>query len=115
MSLRLEAGFEHLREAFAETIAKEVEFPLGVFVTVIGAKITANSNHAKFILSVIPESRRSDALDALQEYQHEIKDGLAKRLRLRRIPHLHYAFDDTEAEAADVEAELNRLKKEGEL
>lgn len=111
----MEAGFEHLREAFAEILAKEVEFPKGVFVTVIAAKITQNGAHAKITLSVMPESRQEDVLDALATYSREIKDGLAHTLRLRRIPLLHYAFDSTEAEAADIEAAIYHLKKTGEI
>jgi len=115
MSLRVEAGFHHLKDAVAETFAKEVEFPLGVFVTVLDAKVTANTAHARVTLSVMPEGRSEDVLDALKSYEHEIKDGIAKRLRLRRIPHLHYAFDTTEAEAAVIEQEINRLKEMGDI
>lgn len=115
MSLRVEAGFEHLREAFAETLAKEVEFGPGIFVTVLGAKITANTAHAKITLSVMPTTMEERVLEILDQYSHEIKDGLAKRLRLRRIPRLHYAFDETEADAEEIEHMLNNLKKNGEM
>ena len=37
MSLRMDAGFEHLREGLAEAFAGG-EFPPGVFVTVLGLK-----------------------------------------------------------------------------
>lgn len=115
MSLRVEAGFHHLKDALAEVLAKEVEFPPGVFVTVLDTKVTANTVHAKVVLSVMPENRQKDVLDTLANYQHEINQGLTKRLRLRRIPHLHYVFDTTEAEAAVIENEINRLADRGEI
>lgn len=115
MSLRVEAGFEHLKEALAEVLAKEVEFPLGTFVTVLGAKITANTSHAKITLSVLPETMQEEVIRCLKEFDHEVKDGLSKRLRLRRIPRMHYVFDDTEAEAAEIERSLHELKEKGEL
>lgn len=115
MSLRVEAGFEHLKDAFARVLAEDVEFPLGMLVTVLSAKITASTGHAKFTMSVFPESMKDEALRTLEEYDHEIKDGLAKRLRLRRMPRIHYAFDNTEAEAAVIENELLELRKKGEI
>lgn len=115
MSLRVEAGFEHLRDAMAQVLAEDVEFGPGVLVTVLSAKVTANTGHAKFILSVFPENQKEAVLETLEQYQSEIKDGLAKHLRLRRIPRLHYAFDDTEAEAAVIENELLELRKKGEV
>jgi ribosome-binding factor A len=111
----MEAGFEHLRDALAETFAAEVEFPRGSFVTVLDTKMTQNTLHVRVTISVFPESMQADVLDALTRQSHAIKDGLARRLRLRRIPNLHYVFDTTEATAAGVESALHHLKKEGEL
>jgi ribosome-binding factor A len=115
MSLRVEAGFEHLREAMAEVLSRDVEFPLGTMVTVLSAKVTANTGHAKFVLSVFPETMKETVLEILQERTKDIKNGLATRARLRRIPRLHYGFDDTEAVAEGVERALFELKQKGEL
>ena len=115
MSLRVEAGFEHLREAMAEILPRVVEFPPGVFVTVLGAKVTANTAHAKITLSVFPENKEKEALDALAQASHEIKEELSHRLRLRRMPNIHYVFDGNEAYAADIERALYELKQKGEL
>lgn len=114
MSLRIEAGFEHLREALAEVLAREVEFP-GMLVTVLETKVTANTGHAKVTLSVFPTEAQAEALKILEKADHEIKDGLAKHLRLRRIPRLHYVFDETEAEAEKIEHTLHQLKRTGDL
>ncbi|PIP60682.1 hypothetical protein COX00_01835 [Candidatus Uhrbacteria bacterium CG22_combo_CG10-13_8_21_14_all_47_17] len=115
MANRLDASFEHLREAFSEVLAKNVDFPLGVIVTVLDAKVTANTAHARFKLSVFPETAEPGILQTLKEYDHEIKDALAKRLRMRRIPRLHYVFDKTEAKAAKIEKTINTLKEQGEI
>ena len=104
-----------MKDAIAEVFAKDVEFPLGAFVTVLDAKVTANTAHARVTLSVMPEDRQKDVLEALESYQHEIKEGLSRKLRLRRIPRLHYAFDLTEAKAAVVETAINELKEKGEI
>jgi ribosome-binding factor A len=112
---RMEKGFEHLREAMASALSAVVEFPMGVFVTVLEAKMTANTAHARFTLSVLPETAEKEVLETLERFRPEIKDKLSQLVRLRRIPQLHYAFDHTEAVAAGVEEELNRLERAGEL
>lgn len=109
MSLRMDAGFEHLREAMAQVIAERIEFPLGAFVTVLKAKMTANTAHANFTLSVMPVSMEEEVLKTLERDLHELKDGLAENLRLRRIPKLHFTFDHTEEKASKIEELINSL------
>lgn len=111
----MEAGFEHLREAMAKTLREEVDFPRDILVTVLGAKVTANTAHARIKLSVFPEAAKEEVVRILERHRGDIKNGLSERLRLRRIPRLHYVFDDTEAEASEIERALHELKEKGEL
>lgn len=99
----------------AETLAEHVEFPPGVLVTILKAKVTANTAHASFVISVFPEEREQEALDILKRENHVLKEGLAQHLRLRRIPRLHFKLDRTEAHAAEIEEALHELKEKGEL
>lgn len=115
MSISMEAGFERLKDGLAEIFARDVEFPPGMLVTVLGAKMTQDRRFAKITLSVFPTGAQQQTLDILAQFKHEINDGLAKRMRIRVIPKLHYVFDDTEAEAAVIDAELNRLIETGEI
>ncbi|MBI5654901.1 ribosome-binding factor A [Candidatus Uhrbacteria bacterium] len=115
MSLRMEQGMEHFRNALAAVLAERVEFPRGVFVTVLDAKLTRDLLHAKAVLSVLPEDRIEDVKISLEDYKRDIKDGLAHELELRRIPDLFWEFDTTEARAAVIEKTLNELKREGEI
>ena len=108
-------GMEHFRDALAAVLREQVEFPVGAFVTVLDAKVTKATTHAKGVLSVMPTSLENDVLAALKDYDHEIKEGLAEKLRLRRIPTLHWEFDHTEDVAAGVERTIQELKEKGEL
>ncbi|MDO8584086.1 MAG: ribosome-binding factor A, partial [bacterium] len=85
MSLRVEAGFQHIKDALAQVLARDVEFLPGMLVTVLDAKVTANTSHAKIILSCFPETMQKEALTILEENQAVIKNGLTERLRLRRM------------------------------
>lgn len=107
-SHRVEAGFEHLREAFARVLSQVVEFPVGAFVTVLSAKVTANTAHARITLSVMPVAQENAVLEALRRYDHDIKDALVHEIRLRRVPRLHYVFDRTEEDASHLESLINQ-------
>jgi ribosome-binding factor A len=108
-------GMQHFRDALAAVLVERVEFPPGAFVTVLDAKVTKATTHAKAVISVLPTSMEKDVLKTLAEYTHEIKEGLAEKLRLRRIPTLHWTFDETEQAAAEVEETIKKLHDKGEL
>ena len=111
----MDVGFEHLKNGLAEIFARDVEFLPGILVTILDAKMTQDRRFAKITLSVFPTGAQAQVLDIIKRHTHEINDGLAKRLRIRVIPKLHYVFDDTEAQAEEIETLLNRLEREGLL
>lgn len=92
-----------------------MEFPHGVLVTLVGAHLTPDAKHATGTLSVLPAGQEAEVLHALRDFEADLKDALAGELRMRRVPDLHWRFDDTQAYAADIEADLHELRKKGEL
>ncbi len=106
---------DHLREAIAEVLAENIEFAPGTFITVLKAKLTRNGAHASALLSIMPTDAKEAVLLILNDERHVIKDELAKKLSLRRIPSIFWSFDDTESEAAKIDTLINELKRKGEL
>lgn len=115
MPLHKDQGNEHFREALAQVIAETVEFPPGVFMTVLEAKISPSQHDAVATLSVFPADRREDALKALDTYRHDMKDGLAHALKLRQVPKLQWKFDEVGQYVDSIDRVINELKKKGEL
>jgi ribosome-binding factor A len=111
MPRHLEASFDHVRDTMAQIFARDIEFPRGCLVTVQKAKLTANTAHANITLSVLPRSSEPEVRHILERSDGIIKDGLAHGLRLRRIPRLHYSFDEIEAHAEEIELLLNKIKE----
>ncbi len=105
-------GMQHFRDALAAVVAEEVEFPKGTLVTIVDAKVTSDTRHAKGVISVYPISSQKIVLEKLKEADRYIKEGLGERLRMRRIPNLFWACDETEEKAAEVEMLLNQIPKE---
>jgi ribosome-binding factor A len=115
MSHRFNQVADHYHEAIANVLAEVVEFPRGTLVTVLDAKPTRDSRFVKVVLSVLPVTEEETVRKALARATHDIKDALAETLRMRRIPELVWAFDETEEEASHIEAAIQELKQKGEL
>lgn len=115
MSQNHDQSVSHFQEALAESMGARAEFPPGVLVTLVRAEITGDARYAKGTLSVLPEDREDEVLETLKSQDKYIKESLNKKLRLRRIPELHWAIDQTEGKAAEVEKILHDLEEKGEL
>ncbi|MFA4954313.1 MAG: ribosome-binding factor A [Patescibacteria group bacterium] len=115
MSRKMEQGMDHLRMAIAAALPTVVEFPRGIFVTVLDSKMTRDEKHASVTISVLPGDRTEDALATLREFSKEIKHEIARTLRLRRIPNLFWKVDTTEEYASHIEQTINELERKGEL
>lgn len=106
---------QHFKEDMAQILTRQVEFPLGSFVTVVDARLSPDQANAKVVLSVMPVSYEEQVLDALHTFRHDIIKNMAVSLRLRQMPNLHWEFDHTEQNAEDLEKYMNKLKEKGDL
>jgi ribosome-binding factor A len=115
MPRNMEKSMDNFHDALAEVIREVVEFEPGMLVTLLKTKVTRNFRHASALISVLPTEKEEIALTALTAQRHEIKQGLAERLRMPHIPSIYWTFDETEAEAAKIDNTINELKARGEL
>lgn len=106
---------EHFKDAMADILRRKVEFPQGSLVTVVDAKLTSDLRFANTVLSVLPIAGKDDVLKALEEYHHDIVKEMADTLGMRRIPKLHWSFDDSQQVGALMNEYINELKDEGKL
>ena len=106
---------EHFKDAMADILRRRVEFPLGALVTVVDAKITNDLRFANTVLSVMPATAKDDVLAALEEFRKDITKEMALKLGMRRIPKLHWSFDDSQDTGSAMNDYINELKDKGEL
>jgi ribosome-binding factor A len=99
---------EQIKEEVSLIIAGEVEDPRVGFVTVTDVKLSADLRHAKIYVSVVgTEDEVKSSIAALKHANGFIRHQLGAVLRMRHIPELHFAYDDTEARAARIEELLS--------
>jgi ribosome-binding factor A len=112
MSQRTDRVDELLRQEIGRILAKDVQDPHIGFATVTKVETAPDLRHARVWVSVIggvPE--RAQALAALDRAMGYVRHELGVRLRLRRIPALHVALDDSAERGTRVLQILEELEQ----
>jgi ribosome-binding factor A len=107
---------EQIREEVILIIAGELEDPRVASVTVTDAKLSADRRHAKIYVSVTgTDEEIKGSLAALKNATGFIRHQLGSVLRMKRIPELHFVYDETDESAARIEQVLSEeVKKANE-
>ncbi len=109
MSERLKKLNDLLRDEVGKILLVELEKEDGVLVTVVGADISPTLEHATIKISVFPENKRAEVLKKIEKIIYQIQQRLNKRLRMRPIPKIRFAIDNTEERAEKVEKIFKNL------
>jgi ribosome-binding factor A len=100
---------ELIRTTVAEIIAREVELPLGNFVTVVKVDTSRDLRYARVFVSVFPEKKFGKTLEVLRKKLFLIQGALNKKLHMKPLPRIEFVADKTEAEADKIEKILKGL------
>jgi ribosome-binding factor A len=109
MPTRVNRVNELIRSSIAQIISREVELPLGNFVTVVKVDTTADLRYARVFVSVFPEKRFGKTIDILRKRLYLIQGALNKKLHMKPLPRVEFVADKTEAEADKIEKLLKEL------
>ena len=113
----------HRHERVGEEIAHEINAMLAGelkdprlegFVCVSEVRVQPDMKHARVFVSVRTESakERTDAVRALEHAAGFIRHELIERLRLRRLPDLHFTLDLSQERVERIEQLLTEMKAE---
>ena len=103
---------EAIKEELSEIIGFEMEDPRLAVVDVIEVHVSPDSRHAHISVGISGDKpEQKEALAALDHARHYLRNELARRLNLRRIPELHFAADGDSDAVGRVELLLKRAKK----
>jgi ribosome-binding factor A len=108
--IRQQRPAEQLRIVFSELFLRELSDPRLYGLTVTDVKIDRELEHADIYVSALAdESREDDVMKALSSAEGFLRRELAGRVRLRKVPQLHFHWDSTLAHIQEVEAILEKL------
>jgi ribosome-binding factor A len=84
---------EVLRQVLSQAVADLADPRLG-FVTVTGVDCTNDFDHATVHVQVLGgDDKRERGLEALEGARGALQARIAREVRLRRVPRLHFAYD----------------------
>ena len=103
---------EAIREEIAMFLAEGVKDPrVTALVTVTGVDLTRDLRHAKVFVSVMgTDAERASTMDGLASVAGHLRSRLARQLRLRVAPEVHFTADESVARAARIETLLAQIK-----
>ena len=100
MSERL-AG--QLRRDLAKMILQEIKDPQVGFVSLSDVEVTRDLSHAKVFITVFDPEKAKESLKALQRAAPFLRNRLARRLRMRHVPELHFLHDDSVEQGSHID------------
>lgn len=109
---RTERVAEAVRHVVATFLTADVRDPRIGFVTVTGVRVSGDLSHAWVRVSVmgVPEERER-SLQGLESAAGYLRAQLAKELRLRIVPELHFEIDQGHEHATRIERLLKDLEE----
>ena len=103
---------EAVKEELYEIIGFEMEDPRLLEVDVTDVHVSPDSRHAAVKVAVRGDERtRNEALAALAHAAGYLRQELAARLQLRRVPELHFEQDKNPDVESRVDFLLRRARK----
>ncbi len=116
MARRPERLAEALKEEISEVVGFELDDPRLEGVTVTDVTVADDLRDAKvFVLVQGDEQEVAGAMKALQNATVFVRQQVAMNLSLRHVPHLHFARDTAEENAARVNELLGGITITGEI
>ncbi len=103
---------EAIREELSEIVSYEMDDPRIGAADITEVLVSPDLRHARVRLHLAgDEAQREGTLQALGGARHYLRRELAERLRLYRVPELHFEADLETVSAGRVESLLRRARK----
>lgn len=95
MSQRTDRVADQIRSELAQVLRFEMKDPRIALASISSVEVTRDFSHAKVKVSVLGDDleQREEAVATLRQAKGWVRSHLAKRLRLRHTPELHFELD----------------------
>lgn len=113
MSYRSHRLAQELKHEISAIVAQEVRDPRVGLLTVTEVEVSPDLRYARIFVSVLgsPEEKKQ-TLDALAGASAYIRRQIGARIRLRHIPELTFAYDESVEQGDRMMRLIDEIKKE---
>ena len=97
-----------LRRDLAKLIQQEIKDPEVGFVSLSDVEVTRDLSHAKVFITVFDPEKAKESLKAWRRASTFLRLRLAKELRLRHVPELHFVHDDSVEKGSHIDELISK-------
>lgn len=91
-----------LHQEIDRYLTRSFEPPQGVLLTIESVQTSSDLGQVKVFLSVLPENRAKEVVDALTKLSPHIRHTLTGRLFMKTVPKIVFVHDTREAHADHI-------------
>jgi ribosome-binding factor A len=95
LSIRQARVGDLIRQTIAEMIQRRVKDPRVEGITITGAEVSVDLKIARVYFCILDSAKREAALEGLRSAAGFLRHELKKELRLKTVPTLLFAFDES--------------------
>lgn len=108
--IRQQRTAEQIHYIFTEILRREISDPRLLGITITEVSIDRELEHADIYVNALgEETRQDDVLKALEGAKGYLRRELSRRMRVRKVPQIHFHWDPRLAYAQEVDEILNSL------
>ena len=102
-----------MKKELGDIITRKLKDPRVGFVTVTDVEVTGDLSMATVYITVLgDEDQQASTLKGLEKAKGFIRSEIGKRIRLRIVPEITFAMDESIAYGNRIESLLSELKRE---
>jgi ribosome-binding factor A len=108
---RLERVNQLIRQELSDLLQRETKDPrLSGYISINDVSTTPDLQHAKVLVSCLcEESKKQEILEALSHSAGFFRTVMSRRLKMRRVPELHFAWDASIERATSLLAYMDKV------
>lgn len=107
-SYRPESVGRNIQIELSKILRQESRDPRLQEVTITGVKMSQDLRTAKVFISVLDETK-TDVLESLKRASAFLRRQIGQRVRLRHVPELFFAYDESLVQGARIDQLLSQL------
>lgn len=112
---RVERLQDQIKKVVSQVIQKKLSDPNIGFVTVTDVEVTRDLKHAKIFYSVYGDTRsKQDTAKALKKARGFILRELAREIRIRKIPEIVFAPDNSVERGLRIQELLKQIESDSD-
>ena len=113
MTNRIEKVASLIQAKLGGIIAREIEFPEDVLVTISKVEVSPDLKHTTVWLAVTPEDKIGAGYGKLRDNKKMLQELLADEVDLRVVTKLSFRVDKSASRVEEIDRILEEIKKEG--